>query len=415
MKNLAAKIACGLLTVCLCTGFLAECGGESEPIDGTAEAIRINGTSVNAGTANFFLRYQQATMISYYAMFQQDTSGVWNEEVDGVTSGESFKEDIFDTIQKMYLLKEHAQEYGVSLSEEEIAAADAAAEEFMAANDEETLTTLGVTKEDVSEVLQLYAYQMKMYDPMVADTDTNVSDEEAAQSSITLVKISTDGTEKDEDGNTIELTDEEKAAKKDQAQQIIDAVSASENPASADMDAIAKGIDEGLAAAQQSFGQNDEDSILDEKVVEAAKALSDGQICAEVVEGSDGAYYVVRMDQTLDREKTDAEKETIVSDRKNAHYTEVLQGWQDEAEVETTKAWDSLEVKDEDAYTLKQQETEETGETDAAAEDGTADTEADTEPSDTAGETGSEDGDSTETDNGAEDPGETDGAAASVE
>lgn len=383
MKNLAAKIACGLLAAALCTGCLAGCGEEREPVDGTAEAIRINGTSVNAGTANFLLRYQQATMVSYYAMFGQDTSNLWNQETDGVVYGESFKESMLETIEQMFLLKEHAQEYGVSLSEEEIAAADAAAEEFMAANDAETLTTLGVTKEDVSGVLQLYAYQTKMYEPMVADTDTNVSDEEAAQSSITLVKVSTEGTEKDEDGNTIELTEEEKAAKKDQAQQILDAVNASEDPASADMDSIAKGIDENLTAAEQSFGQNDESSVLDEKVVEAAKALSDGQL-AEVVEGSDGAYYVVRMDQTLDREKTDAEKENIISDRKNERYTEVLQGWQDEAEVETTKAWDELEVRDEDSYTIKQQETESAG--DGTAE-GTGETDAGTDGTEGTSET----------------------------
>lgn len=54
---------------------------------------------------------------------------------------------------------------------------------------------------------------------MTADVDTNVEDKEAQQSKITYCKVSTEAT-KDDEGNSTELTDEEKAAKKDQAQQV---------------------------------------------------------------------------------------------------------------------------------------------------------------------------------------------------
>ena len=53
--------------------------------------------------------------------------------------------------------------------------------------------------------------------------DTEVSDEEAAQKRIAYVFLSTAGTEQDGDGNTIDLTDEEKAAKKQELQDILDA------------------------------------------------------------------------------------------------------------------------------------------------------------------------------------------------
>lgn len=49
------------------------------------------------------------------------------------------------------------------------------------------------------------------------------SDEEAAQKRIVYVYMSTAGTETDDDGNTIDLTDEEKAAKKQELQDILDA------------------------------------------------------------------------------------------------------------------------------------------------------------------------------------------------
>lgn len=299
MKNLSAKLACAMLAITLGAASLTGCG-QGKVIDGTAEAIVVNDESVNLGVANFMIRYQQAMMVSYYTMFGQDTSRIWDTQAEEGTYGESFKKDMLESIQKLYLLKEHAKDYDVVLSEDEIAKADAAADEFIAANDESVLKSLGVTKEDISTVLQLYTYQNKMYDPMVADTDTEVSDDEAAQTSITYVRVSTQGTETDADGNTVDLTDEEKAAKKDQAQQVLDQILASEDAAEADVNAIAQGIDENLSASARSYGSDD--TTLDEVLKTAAADLKDGEVNPEVLEGSDG-YYVLRLDKTFDEER----------------------------------------------------------------------------------------------------------------
>ena len=365
MKNLSAKLACAMLAITLGAASLTGCG-QGKVIDGTAEAIVVNDESVNLGVANFMIRYQQAMMVSYYTMFGQDTSRIWDTQAEEGTYGESFKKDMLESIQKLYLLKEHAKDYDVVLSEDEIAKADAAADEFIAANDESVLKSLGVTKEDISTVLQLYTYQNKMYDPMVADTDTEVSDDEAAQTSITYVRVSTQGTETDADGNTVDLTDEEKAAKKDQAQQVQDQILASEDAAEADVNAIAQGIDENLSASARSYGSDD--TTLDEVLKTAAADLKDGEVNPEVLEGSDG-YYVLRLDKTFDEEKTEQKKQEIVNQRKQERYNEILQGWFDEAKTSTTKAWDEIEVKDAEAYTLKQAASEDTNTSSSSSED----------------------------------------------
>lgn len=365
MKNLSAKLACAMLAITLGAASLTGCG-QGKVIDGTAEAIVVNDESVNLGVANFMIRYQQAMMVSYYTMFGQDTSRIWDTQAEEGTYGESFKKDMLESIQKLYLLKEHAKDYDVVLSEDEIAKADAAADEFIAANDESVLKSLGVTKEDISTVLQLYTYQNKMYDPMVADTDTEVSDDEAAQTSITYVRVSTQGTGTDADGNTVDLTDEEKAAKKDQAQQVLDHILASEDAAEADVNAIAQGIDENLSASARSYGSDD--TTLDEVLKTAAADLKDGEVNPEVLEGSDG-YYVLRLDKTFDEEKTEQKKQEIVNQRKQERYNEILQGWFDEAKTSTTKAWDEIEVKDAEAYTLKQAASEDTNTSSSSSED----------------------------------------------
>ena len=158
-----------------------------------------------------------------------------------------------------------------------------------------------MTQSDIEKLLELYSYQTKMYDLMTADVDTNVEDKEAQQSKITYCKVSTKAT-KDDEGNSTELTDEEKAAKKDQAQQVLDKIKAQEDIAGADVDSLAKEVDESLSSSTATYSTNedDEDSSLDAEVMKAAKELTeDGQLASDVIEGSDGYYVEKPMKKTM--------------------------------------------------------------------------------------------------------------------
>ena len=303
--------------------------------------------------------------------------------------------DVLDELENMLVQKQHAADYDVSISEEEQSKIKEAAQAFMDANTEETIQSLAVSQSDVESLLELYTYQTKMYDPMVADVDTNVDDSEAAQSRITYCRIDISDTQND-DGTTTPLTDEEKQAKKDQAQAILDQLQASADPASADMDAIAQGVSEDLSAVDNTFG--DDDTLLDDKLKEAARTLQDGQVYGEVVEG-ENAYFVVRMDSVLDREATDQQKESIVSDRQQEAYNDLLSQWKDETDITVNdKEWEKVTLTDTEQFTIKQAETEESAEdsTDSTA-DTAESTEEDTESAeDTAGDTAEGSADSTE-------------------
>ena len=329
------------------------------------------------------LRMNQATMLSYYSMMGGSTTGIWSQDSgEGETYGDTTKANVLDELENMLVQKQHAADYDVSISEEEQSKIEEAAKAFMDANTEETIQTLSVTQSDVETLLELYTYQTKMYDPMVADVDTNVEDSEAAQSRITYCRIDISDTQND-DGTTTPLTDEEKQAKKDQAQAILDQLQASADPASADMDAIAKGVSEDLNAVDNTFG--DDDTLLDDKLKEAAKTLQDGQVYGEVVEG-ENAYFVVRMDSVLDREATDQEKESIVSERQQEAYNDLLDQWKEETDITVNNdQWEKVTLTDTEQYTIKQPETEETTEDSTAdTTESTGDTEA---AEDTTGET----------------------------
>ena len=428
MKKTSAKVVCGVLTAAVALSGLSGCG-DSTVVDGTQTALVINDEKINLGKANFMLRYQQATMVNYYqtmsSMFGQQYSLSFDaladeSDEDSPTVGENLKEDALTSIEQAFLMRQHASEYDVSLTDDEVAGAQEAAAAFVEDNDAETLTRLGVTQEDIQDVIEVYAIQSKMYDPMIADVDTEVSDEEAQQSRISYVRVSTEGTETDENGDTVELTDEEKAEKKEIAQRFLDALNASEDPATADFsdlrtqindelneerraeeaaqsDSTADTSEEGtedttdstedtdevyLTASETTFGADDDS--LDEALKDAAETLTDGQVYGEVIEGED-AYYVVRMDSVLDREATDEEKDTIVQQRQSDAYNDLLDSWIDESDISVKRAWNKLEVTDYDLYTMTVDSSEES--TDSSS-DSTPDTDS-TANSDSAADTDS--------------------------
>ena len=382
MNKAAKKLTGALLAGLLGASFLTGC---SKTVDGTKPLLTSGEDTVTVGTGNLMLRMNQATMLSYYSMMGASTSGIWSQDAgDGETYGDTTKENVLDELENMLVQKQHAADYDVSISEEEQGKIEEAAQAFMDANTEETIQNLSVSQSDVETLLELYTYQTKMYDPMVADVDTNVEDAEAAQSKITYCRFDISDTQ-NEDGTTTPLTDEEKQEKKDEAQALLDKLLASPDPASADMDALAKEVNEDLNAVDNTFG--DDDTLLDDKLKEAAKTLQDGQVYGEVVEG-ENAYFVVRMDSVLDREATDAEKENIVSERQQDAYNDLLDQWKDDADITVNnKEWKKVTLTDNEQYTIKQPETEDTtedsstdaGETTENSTDTQADTSSDTQ------------------------------------
>ncbi len=128
-----------------------------------------------------------------------------------------------ETIEQQLILEKHMDEYKVTISDEEKAQITEAAKEFLETNDEKVLDAMTASQETIERMLTLTLIQSKMQKAIIADVDTEVSDEEAAQKTIQYVLFSTaDST--DEEGNTVTLTDEEKTAMKEQAQQVLDAV-----------------------------------------------------------------------------------------------------------------------------------------------------------------------------------------------
>lgn len=316
MKKGIAVLAAGLMLA----GTLTGCG-KGNTLDGTQTvAVMDETTNVPLGEVSLLLRYQQAQMESYYGsmlgmtnVYGQDLSGT------GTIYGETAKQSLMEQFNQMYVLEAEAADYGVELTDEEKTAISDAAAKFMKENSAEVQKILGVDEAVVEHVLTLMTIQEKMYAPLTTDVDTVVSDEEAAQKHIAYVYVSTAGTEQDEDGNTIDLTEEEKAAKKQELQDILDAAKESGDLKAA-VEAANENRDENsqLTASEATYGADS--TTPAEEVRTAADALKDGEL-ASMIE-TDSGYYAVQMISTFDQEATDSKKESIVTERKNTLYQE---------------------------------------------------------------------------------------------
>lgn len=298
----------GVLSLLLVTmTALSGCSKASAP-DYTAEAINVDGVSVPLSELNFYMRYQQAQMQSAYGSYfgedfmSQDLMG------QGVPYGETVRSSVTETMEEVYIVEAHAEELGISLSDEEKTAAADAANAFLADNDGKTLTAMSADESAVTHVLELLALQSKVYNDRAATIDTEVDDAEAAQKRITYVMDSTVGTS-DADGNVTELTDAELAEKMIQMEEIL-----TEARESGDLRAAAE--EHELTATTTTYGADD--NTLNDAVREAADALSDGEF-SNVIQAESG-YYVVYMESTYDEDATQSKIQSILSERETETY-----------------------------------------------------------------------------------------------
>ena len=329
-----------LLAGLLAAGSLTGCGS----LEDSDVVATVNDTDITAGVANFYARYTQAQYETYYAGYMGDD--MWSGEgEEGETYQDTVKDSILESLENMYLMEEHMDEYEVSLSDEEKNSIKEAASQFDESNGLAEKEKVSGTTDTVERILELLTIQKKVQDAIEAGADTEVSDEEAAQKSMQYVVFPFSTT--DEEGNSVDLTDEEKEALRTTAESF-----AAGAAGAADFAAYA--TEQGQTSQDATF--DGETSTLPAQLVEAADALDEGGTTG-LVEGDNG-YYVARVTSLLDREATDAKKQEIVSQRQQDLLNETLDGWREDADIEVhERVWDKIDFTTL-TVTMKQEEAE---------------------------------------------------------
>lgn len=340
-KKVTALALAGVMASSL---LFAGCG---KGIDQEAVVATLGDKKISLGLANFIAQYQAVSYdASYMSMFGED---MWSQDIfgDGGTMAETVKKGVLDTIELSYLLEQHMEEYDVEITEDEMTAMKETAKRFMDENSKAAKRALGAEEEYVAEMLRLERIRTKMQEAIGAEADTEVSDEEAAQRTFSYIEIATDS-HTDEDGNTVDYTDEEKEELARQAKDVAAA-------AAEDFDAAAK--DNDYTVETYSYGADEDNSTMDKAVTDAADDLKEGEVSG-LLTAEDGTYYIIRLDSEFDKDATEQKKTQIIEQRKSDHFTEVTDGYKEDAKWKVDEeVW--ADVNFNELYTVKQAENTE--------------------------------------------------------
>lgn len=348
MKKISKRAAVAALAGVMAMGMLTGCG--EKKLDGAKTVATVDGTEIPMGVLSIMVRQSQAQTEAMYASFMGGSDfAIWDTEAEeGKTFGQQAVEQSLEELETMYIMKEKAADYGVEITEEDQKAIAEAAAEFIKANSEETIEKLAVTEEQVKTYLELRTYEARMHDPIVADVDTEVSEEESQQSSFSYVSIS-----------TADLEEKEIKKKKEEAQEILDNM---KKDPEADFDEVVKAVNEEYTALDGTFDttapKDDASSSYPAKVLEVLRSLKDGEMGPDVIE-TDTGYYVVRLDKINDEEATADKKDSIIEERKNELYTDTTASWREEAEITVDKkVLKTLTITDNNKFVISVPETE---------------------------------------------------------
>ena len=228
MKEMTKKTAVVAMAGIMAAGMLTGCG--EKKLDGSKTVATVDGTKIPLGVVSLSVREGQMQTEAMYRSYMGGSDfDIWDTEAEkGKTYGEQAVEESLKDVELMYIMKAKAADYDVELTDEDEKAIAEAAASFMEANSEETIADLAVTEDQVKTYLELQTYKQKIHDPIIADVDKNVSDEEAQQSSFEYVSVS-----------TADLSDDEIKEKKEDAQKILDGLKADPD---GDFSEIAKSV-----------------------------------------------------------------------------------------------------------------------------------------------------------------------------
>ena len=390
MKKRLLKTICLSTAAVLAAGVVCGCAGKAP--DANETAIVVNGEEFPFGEVNFYIRYQQAQTYYYMTNFGLSGQSFWDsdytynvdengdvitdtdsssssssssstssesEKSEGkeVTStyGEYSKKVAIGDFKEMAVIRQKAiSDYNYEISEEQQTSIKEAAQKFMEANSNAS-EIYGVTQEMIEDLLEMYTYKADLKALATEDIDREVSDEEAAQSTVMYIRLATE--ERAQTSNSVSgstnsssseeeiKTDEERLA---EANEVLEQFKANPDITSDEANTMADAVDEDFFAMEYSYGKDDD--ILPSEVTEAAATLSDGEVYDGVIE-TDSFFYIVKLVSEFDEEATQTEKESIISERETQAYNDIIKQWVLESDISEKSCLNSITVTDKAVYT----------------------------------------------------------------
>lgn len=327
MRKRAALLLAACMLLCGCRG-----GAQDEPA-----AFTVNGEAVSLREWNFYVRMNQMQWekegLEHYG------DDMWSrvaDEEQGTTMADRLKEEVMDTVCRIHLANQHAEEYNVSLDDGKKQEIAERAESFMGAYHKALLDFAGADEEFVRERLSERELSLLVAQAAVADYEPEISEEEAHREGICYVLISTTGT-KDAEGNRTPFSEEEIEQRARLAEEVCAAARETGSLKEAAETA-------GLTPIEGSMGSSNEGDGHEPRMLDAARLLEVGQVSDPV--WTEEGWFVVQHTSDYDEEGTAYWRERLTELAREEEYERISREWRETAEItENPEIMDQVDVK----------------------------------------------------------------------
>ena len=355
------RLLCAGLTGAVLLAGLTACGQTPANVDPgdiayqTAGITRdtvlftVDGTDVTADEYLFWL-IQSVTAAKQAGYLADDDA--WEEEIDGTPTADYLKDDAKNTAVLYTTVADHAAAAGLDLTEEQQTELDNGidslaqqVESYYGMTLQEYLDQQCISQEAflrlnrvsyLAQALQTQMEEQGELEPEQADLDAMIEEAGYYKAKHILLAFPTN-----EDGSAV--TDEQKAAVKDEADALLAQIRAAADPM-AEFDRVmnersddGRDVDGNLAAPDGYVAFSGQ---MVPEFENAAKALAVGEI-SEPVESTYGYHIILRQDFT-DDERQEL-RDGMASIYPEYAMNQLNEQWVDEAVVETTPAYEELD------------------------------------------------------------------------
>ena len=265
----------------------------------------------------------------------KDTYGeeLLEQDFNGIGAETFLKENTVAKLSKIKILNKMADQWKVSLSEEEKKLAKEAAEIYWGELGEEKGKVLGVTEKQIETMYQEYLLAEKTFEVLTQGEEIEISEDEARIIVVWHIYLKT--YETTEEGEIQSYSEEEKRkvlAKADQAFKELEA--------GGDFASIAKNYsDDTVYEYEIGRGQ------MTEEFDEAAFNLEEGEI-SQVVETPYG-YHIIKCISDFEEDKTQLNKERLLEERQFEKYEQLYEEFtHNPTAVFNEKQWQEVTLED---------------------------------------------------------------------
>ncbi|MGB4660633.1 MAG: peptidylprolyl isomerase [Mobilitalea sp.] len=299
------------------------------PVNSGELIALIGSTHVYYNEALIYLKSAQEKYEAKYG------SNIWEVDIlgDGQTFGEMMKEEVMNQITELKIISAKAAEQGITLSEEELAEANAYAKEHYESLIQEDIDQYLVTEELLRQVYADNLLAEKMFETLTLNVDNKVDDLDANQ--ITVQDILIYSVDFDDNGKKVDLTAQEKEERYEKVKTLLSQAKTTE-----DFSAFATENTQ-ADTVEYTFGRGGAPAEYSAAFEQAAFTLKTGQVSGIIT--TDYGWHILYCVSDFNEDATTQVKEAIIEDRRTEMFSKLYTEWTKDYDIViNTEAWDAI-------------------------------------------------------------------------